>query len=77
MSVTLYEEACTNGLMGSYDSTMNYSPSEPFFWDSMIVASSNTDGLPLVVNFYYGTKLSFVRTWTYDTDGNVTSLTIS
>jgi hypothetical protein len=77
MSVTLYSEACANGVLGGYESVMNYSPSEPYFWDSMIVATSNTDGLPLVVNFYNGDKLAFVRTWTYDSDGNVTSLTIS
>lgn len=77
MSVTLYSNSCGSGLLTNYESTMNFSPSEPIYWDSMIVASQNADGLPLVVDFYNGTQLVFTRTWTYDTDGNVTSLTIS
>ena len=77
MSVTLYNNSCGSGLLANYDSVMSYSPSEPLYWNSMIVASSNADGLPLVVDFYDGTVLVFTRTWTYDTSGNVTSLTIS
>lgn len=77
MSVTLYSTACSNSIAKNYEQAMNFSSMEPYPWDSMIVSSSDADGNPLIVNFYLGTTLQFIRTWTYDASGNVTSLTIS
>lgn len=75
MSVTTYSKC--GGLMGSYVQSMTFTPYEPYPWDYLQVASQDANGNPLVVNFYLGDSLQFVRTYTYDADSNITSLTIT
>lgn len=74
MSVTALSRC--GGLQGGLTQNMNFSPSEPLYWNYFIVSETDANGNATVIDFYNDDVLQFVYQYTYDANDNVSSLRI-